>query len=279
MMTRALAALSLASLALAFAVLPRASRAADGQGRINPADVVQAAVLDGWRTKDGKRIAALELTLAPGWKTYWRSPGEAGIPPSFDWSGSTNLASVRIMWPRPTVFDLNGMESIGYKHRLVLPIEFTPKHPGQPIDLKAGVDLGVCHDICMPVSLKVAADLSGQGAQNPLIHRAIAEQPATPAQAGLTQAVCTVTPIADGLRLTAHLSVPPQGPKETTVVELPDRSIWISEAKTTRKGDRLTATVDMVPSSGGAFALNRSQLTITVLGAQHAVELHGCKAG
>ena len=76
----------------------------------------QAAVgtLDGWRQPDGSRLAAVEIRLAPGWHTYWRVPGDAGIPPSFDWSGSSNLASVAYEWPRPEIFDSFGMRT----HRL-----------------------------------------------------------------------------------------------------------------------------------------------------------------
>ena len=96
-------------------------------------DVVSARLLSGWQTDRGTHMAALELALAPGWKTYWRAPGDAGIPPSFDFSASTNLKSVRFHWPRPAVFDLNGMQTIGYHDHLVLPIEVTPEDPAQPV--------------------------------------------------------------------------------------------------------------------------------------------------
>ena len=59
-------------------------------------DVLAGTLLPGWQIEGGGQMAALQLTLAPGWKTYWRSPGDAGIPPSFDWSGSQNVKSVRI---------------------------------------------------------------------------------------------------------------------------------------------------------------------------------------
>ena len=68
----------------------------------------------GWQMQNGHHMAGLSLQLAPDWKTYWRAPGEAGIPPLFDWSGSTNVQSVRVHWPSPVVFHLNGMQTIGY---------------------------------------------------------------------------------------------------------------------------------------------------------------------
>jgi DsbC/DsbD-like thiol-disulfide interchange protein len=106
---------------------------------LHPSDVVQAELLTGWRTSDGTHIAALRLNLAEGWKTYWRVPGNAGIPPQLDWSGSQNVASVQTHWPQPAVFEQNGMYSIGYHDELVLPIEFTPIRadlPMAPVDTR-----------------------------------------------------------------------------------------------------------------------------------------------
>ncbi|MFC2970399.1 protein-disulfide reductase DsbD domain-containing protein [Acidimangrovimonas pyrenivorans] len=244
----------------------------------SPDKVVKAEVLPGWRMADGQRMAALHLRLADGWKTYWRAPGEAGIPPVFDWSGSTNLASARVIWPQPHVFDAGGMRSIGYKHDVVLPIEVTAADPSKPVALKAKVDIGVCRDICVPVALNLSADLAGKGAPDPAIRKALAAQPEPARKAGLTSAACAVEPIADGLRLTAQLDLPAQGGDETTVFELPDKTIWISQATTRRTGKHLTATADLVPATGAPFALDRSKVKITVLGAGKAVELLGCPA-
>ena len=66
---------------------------ASAQGRVD-SPVVAAEILPGWTSASGTRIAALHLTLTPGWHTYWRIPGEAGIAPRFDWGRSQNVASV-----------------------------------------------------------------------------------------------------------------------------------------------------------------------------------------
>ncbi|MFY8145805.1 MAG: protein-disulfide reductase DsbD domain-containing protein, partial [Rhodobacter sp.] len=81
------------ALVLALACLSHPARA------MTQDDLLSAEVLPGWRTEQGTHMAALRLTLAPGWKTYWRSPGDAGIPPLFNWSGSQNLSGVRVHWP------------------------------------------------------------------------------------------------------------------------------------------------------------------------------------
>ena len=129
-------------------------------GQEMPANILSATLREGWRTGAGTQMAALELKLAPGWKTYWRAPGEAGIPPEFDWSGSENIRAVAFHWPRPEVFDLNGMRTFGYHEALVLPVEISPADAGRPIAVKARIDLGVCNEICVPVSVSVAGELS-----------------------------------------------------------------------------------------------------------------------
>lgn len=265
-----LRALCLAALALA-APIPAA---AGGVG-----EVAELSVLPGWRTAEGTHMAALRITLAPGWKTYWRAPGDAGIPPQFSWEGSRNLAAVRLHWPRPEVYEINGMRSIGYYGELVLPMELTPARPGEPIRLRAEVDLGVCQEVCVPMQAGIAAELAPGGAPDPAIAAALAARPATAREAGVAAVSCDVEPIRDGLRLTARIDMPALGPEEVAVFELPDQSIWISESTGRREGTRLTAASDMVPPSGAPFLLDRSEVTITVLGRGRAVELSGCPSG
>lgn len=242
-----------------------------------PSPVISAELIDGWRTDTGHEMAAMRLVLAPGWKTYWRAPGEAGIPPRFNWSGSENLSGVAIHWPRPTMFDLNGVRTFGYHDLLVLPIELTARDPGAPVLLKAAVDLGVCDEICVPMALSLSGNIQPGGAQVPEIRAALADQPELARKAGLTAARCKAEPIRDGMRLTGRLTLPKVGPEEVAVVELADESVWVSAAATTRSGGDLEATVDLVPSSAQPFAVNRSDIRITVFGSTgRAVELQGC---
>jgi DsbC/DsbD-like thiol-disulfide interchange protein len=245
---------------------------------LDTADIVQGGVRPGWREPDGHHMAALHLTLAENWKTYWRAPGVAGIPPRFDWSGSENIASVTLHWPRPVVFEQSGIRSVGYEHELILPMEFTLIDPTKPARLEAMVDLGVCETICVPVTLRMGADLRPDGADDRAIRAALADQPRPAAKLGLSAAECAVEPISDGLRVTVALDMPSLGGDEFVVFELPDATIWVSESMTDRQGKRLVATSDMVPTSGAPFGLDRSDLRITVLGATQAVELTGCPA-
>lgn len=246
-------------------------------GQELPPDILSATLRGGWRTEAGTQMAALELKLAPGWKTYWRAPGEAGIPPEFDWTGSGNIRSVAFHWPKPEVFDLNGMRTFGYRETLVLPIEFRPVDPGRPIEVQARIDLGVCDEICVPVSVSVAGELAPGAAPDPVIGAALADRPDPAAKAGLATARCELEPIRDGMRLTSRLDMPPLGPEEIAVVELSDRTVWVSPAETSRTGGELRATADLVPADAKPFALDRSQVTITVFGtAGRVVEIEGC---
>lgn len=242
------------------------------------ADIVSVSFLPGWQDTNGRRMAAIRFDLASGWKTYWRSPGDAGIPPIFNWSGSQNLAGVRIHWPRPHVFAVNGLQSIGYKHELVLPIELTPVDPTQPIGLRAEIDMGVCSDICVPAAVSFSAQVNSGGRSDPMIKAALADRPATPHEAGLAAIGCTVEPIEDGLRVTATLALPPTGGAETVVFEPNAGSVWVSDALVQRAAGVLTASADLVAETGKPFALDRSAVVVTVLGSDRAVEIIGCPA-
>ncbi|MGB3316876.1 MAG: protein-disulfide reductase DsbD domain-containing protein [Albidovulum sp.] len=242
-----------------------------------PDNILHAELREGWRTSGGTQMAALHLTLAPGWKTYWRAPGEGGIPPSFDWAGSQNIADVAFHWPKPQVFDLNGMRVIGYRNELVLPMEFTAVDPSRPMTAMAEVELGVCEEICVPMSLSINAAFDGSSQPDPMIEAALAQRPESSGAAGLSSARCEAEAIRDGLRVTASMAIPPVGPDEFAVVELADRSVWISAADTRRQGGALTATADMVPPAAQPFALDRSSVRITIFGGSgRVVEVQGC---
>ena len=262
-------------MAMGGAALPLAAKA----GPTTQDEVLQARVLTGWQQADGSRMAALRLDLAPGWKTYWRSPGEAGIPPQFDWSASVNVKTVRLHWPAPVVFESNGLRSIGYRDQLVLPVEVTPVDPAKPVRLVAGVDLGICQDICLPASVVLDTSIEGKGAPDRMIEAALKARPRSAREAGLAGIRCKVEPIADGLRLSADLGLPQQGKSETVAFETSDRTIWVSESVAARRGATLTASAELVAPSAQPFALDRSGIILTVISERGAVEVRGCPAG
>jgi DsbC/DsbD-like thiol-disulfide interchange protein len=245
----------------------------------NPEEaVLDARLLPGWSTDQGTHMAALSLTLAPGWKTYWRAPGEAGIPPAFDWNRSENLATVALHWPTPQVFHTSGMLSIGYHDGLLLPIEVSAIDPAQPITLNGSVDIGVCKEICVPATLEVAVTLTQPGVGDPAIKAALRDQPMSAQAAGVSQVACAVKPTDSGLRLTASIRMPSAGSDETVVIEPGLASVWVSDPAVMRAGDTLTAATDLIGQPGEALALDRSAIVLTVIGGAQAVEIRGCPA-
>lgn len=239
---------------------------------------LDATLLSGWQTETGTHMAALQLSLAPGWKTYWRAPGEAGLPPLFNWSGSENVKSVLIHWPSPTVFETNGLQSVGYHDHVTLPLEVTARDPSKPLRLTAQIDLGICRDICLPASVHLSTDLISPGHPDTAISAALALRPDTAKEAGLGAISCAVEPIADGLRITAVMSLPRQGALETVMFEPSQPDIWVAKAITRRDAGQLTAVTEMVAPTGAPFALERSKLTLTVLADGKSVEIRGCPA-
>jgi DsbC/DsbD-like thiol-disulfide interchange protein len=121
---------------------------AGGRVRLITAGAPDAGVLQG----------ALEIDLQPGWKTYWRDPGDAGVPPQIDISKSTNVTSAEMRFPTPERFDDGTTKWAGYKHPVTLPVSFRIKTPGEPTTIDAGVFLGICEEICIPVQGRFTLD-------------------------------------------------------------------------------------------------------------------------
>jgi DsbC/DsbD-like thiol-disulfide interchange protein len=97
-------------------------------------------------------LGGIELDLQPGWKTYWRTPGDSGVPPRFDFSKSENIEAVTVLWPAPTKFDDGaGGHSMGYHNRIVLPLRIVAKNTDKPVTLRANVNYAVCEKLCIPV--------------------------------------------------------------------------------------------------------------------------------
>lgn len=244
---------------------------------------VSIELLPGWRTDEGTHIAAFRIKLDPGWKTYWRAPGDAGIPPRIDWSGSRNIDSVALHWPVPEIFSVGDMRSIGYHDEVVIPLEFVLSDAGNPAHLAGTIEIGVCDDICVPFSASFDAALPLAGGRSPMIVAALIDQPLTAHEAGVTVVTCTISAQASGLHIAAAITMPNAGPHagdaEAVVIETGDPAVWVSEPQSERRGDVLFATADLSHMAGGAFALDRAALRFTVLGDNRAVDIRGCVGG
>ena len=117
--------------------------------------------------------AGLELQLDPGWKTYWRYPGDSGVPPTFDFSGSDNVKSVTVEWPAPQRFpDGAGGNSIGYVGDVILPLRVFQIDPAKPTVLRLKLGYDVCANMCVPADADLALALPGKGTEDAAIKQA-----------------------------------------------------------------------------------------------------------
>ncbi|MEK9660752.1 MAG: protein-disulfide reductase DsbD domain-containing protein [Alphaproteobacteria bacterium] len=176
----------------------------------------------------------LEVVMEPGWKTYWRSPGEAGIPPGVDWNGSGNVGTTNFRWPAPERFDFFGIETFGYHDRIVFPIDVAVAEPGEPVSLRVRADLLICDDVCIPHTFKLSLDLPAgppmPSAEANLIDRYRSLVPGDGARAGLALDTIAAGPVAPLTELVvAAQSVMPFD-RPDLIVEGPDNILFAAPA-------------------------------------------------
>jgi suppressor for copper-sensitivity B len=154
----------------------------------------------------------LEFAMKPGWKIYWRSPGDAGFPPKPNWAGSTNLASVDIDWPAPKRFTVLGLKTLGYEGGVILPLTVRLLEPGKDMSLVANVQFLTCREICVPydaaLTLQLPSGAETNSQEGALIDKFAARVPTSGGQKGLSILAAMVDgpPGAQSLRLTADIS-------------------------------------------------------------------------
>ena len=112
--------------------------------------------------------AGIRVELEPEWKTYWRMPGDSGIPPQFDWAGSENSAAIEVGFPVPRRFNDAGGETIGYHEQVVFPVFVKPENLDAAVSLQLNMFFAVCKDVCIPAKAKAGAALEASAA-NPLL--------------------------------------------------------------------------------------------------------------
>ena len=116
---------------------------------------------------DGSGQAGFQIELSPGSITYWRDPGDAGVPPTFDFSRSTNVASAEVDFPAPgRIAESDGSEAFGYQRGVVFPIRVQAADPSRPVTLALDANYAVCEKICLPARAAVSLSLS-KGAATP----------------------------------------------------------------------------------------------------------------
>nr|WP_321462585.1 protein-disulfide reductase DsbD domain-containing protein [uncultured Cohaesibacter sp.] len=142
-------------------------------------------------TQDGRLKAGLEIELDEGWKTYWKVPGDAGLPPSFNLSASTNAADIETLWPVPHRIKAGSTEILGYKDAIIFPFLITPQNRNKPVTLDLAAQVGLCAELCVPLYAELSLEIPANGSHDMgtelLIDRDMALVPTAPRRAfGIT---------------------------------------------------------------------------------------------
>lgn len=234
----------------------------------------EVSLLVGWAEADGRRVAGLRMVLAPGWKTYWRAPGEGGLAPEFDWSASRNLADVSVEWPRPGVFDSFGVRTLGYADEVVLPLVLTPEDASAPVQLALDLHYGVCDEICVPEHVSLLLDLppDATGEAGAIAaHRAL-----VPTAEGVREARCAVRGAGEARAFEARIALDSAAEPPMVLVEGPPNA-WFGPVAVTGHGARLDASAE-VQVFGEPQWIGRDSLRLTLLWPDHAIDVQGCAA-
>ena len=211
----------------------------------------------------------LQLRLSPGWHTYWRTPGDAGVAPTIDWKGSENLAGAEIAWPAPQRLPpLGGLETVGYVNGVVLPIVVTLAHPGAALHLHAEVDYASCKEVCIPyhasLDLTLPPGLAQPGPEAALIAAARTRVPGDLAAAGLALRGSVVAPAQDGAVLSVRLAstgAPLRSP-DLFVEGAPDLSPGHPEIVLAQAGRTATLRVPIRGATAASLAGKPLRLTV-----------------
>lgn len=222
-----------------------------------------------------KRQAAVEIALDPGFLTYWRQPGEAGLPPTLDTSASDNIAAVAMEFPAPGLFQEGGVPLYGYRTAVTLPLAIELADPARPATLAVALDYAVCSTICLPG--KAALRLPLPTTTDPIVQARIdAARDAVPRRQtlggggprGIERVERDFAAPGRALAVTAHGAAP-----ANLFVEAPEGWFLTAHAPTTGEGGtlRFPVTVDEAPH--GEAGRGTVELRLTLVDAQGAVEV------
>jgi DsbC/DsbD-like thiol-disulfide interchange protein len=221
--------------------------------------------------------AGIELALAPGWKTYWRYPGDSGVPPRFDFSESENVKSVEIAWPAPHRFTDDSGTAIGYKTGVIFPLSIVPLAPGKPVLLRLKIDYAVCEKLCVPA--EGSAELALDGAASALDGALAAAEAQVPKRAALGDdaplAVRTVRREAGGEhpRVVVDVAAPGSAPIDLYAEgPTPEWALPVPEPVDGAAGGlhRFAFALDGLPSGASP---DGAALTFTLVSGGNAIEV------
>ena len=224
---------------------------------------------------DGPSVQlGLQFKIKPGWKIYWRSPGDAGLPPTVDWAGSDNLAGADFAWPAPHRFSYSGLETAGYEGEVVLPIQAKLAQPARALALRGKLDYLICSEICVPRHADLALTLpegpAAASGQAHLIGRYLARVPGPGALEGLT--LDSVTAVASDTLEIAVSATPPLKTPDLFAERADLMQFDKPEVKLEDGGSRAVFTLKSEPQTGQGGVADKP-LTLTMVDGDRGMEV------
>ena len=217
----------------------------------------------------------LQFRIQPGWKIYWRTPGDAGFPPQPTWNGGENLAAVSMRWPAPLRFSIFGLQTLGYEDDVVFPLDVRPERPGQPIAVRASIPYLICKEVCVPETAIVALDLPAGPAeptnQAISIARFDARVPGDGTLAGLSIQRASLESSGDEMTLTVEARALAPFVAPDLYVEGPEQTGFGAPVFQLRDGGR-SALIKATASGIDAAALTTTGLVLTLVDGVRAME-------
>ncbi len=250
-------------LALAPARSLAASGGADATGWSGSGHSAARLLAGGKRGDD--LLAGVAVTLDPGYLTYWRIPGDAGVPPTFDASGSDNVASVTAAFPAPRKLDEGGVEAFGYHDSVVFPLHVIARDPSRPVTLALAFSYAVCATQCLPAGARFRLTLPNEVSPDArtIMEQALAAVPretilGAPGPVAVERVVAGTIDGRPGLTITARAS-----DRSALFVEAPEGWYWQAKApRAAGDGTVVFAATALDHPNDGALDLAAVHLTL-----------------
>ncbi len=216
-----------------------------------------------------RTVAGVQIRMEAGWKTYWRNPGDSGVPPSFDWSGSSNLKRAEVLYPAPRrLADASGA-AIGYEDEVVFPVLITPERPGEPVALKLNLSYGLCKDLCIPNEASLSLVLPAKEAADQgdaLLLTGFLDLVPKSAEAGQLPTVSAIEATLDGSapKLVIETQFPAGASGSDLFVDAPDAYVPLPKADGPLNGGKQRFIVTF-GSAAEAAKIKGKSLTLTLV--------------
>ena len=223
--------------------------------------------------------AGIEIRLDPGWKTYWRYPGDTGMPPTIEFAGSNNVKSATVLWPAPERFpDGAGGHSIGYMGEIILPVRVAPADLARVSALNVQLKYAICGTLCVPAAAKLNLTLSGKGGDEGILQKAeqrVPKRVALGPNSGNMLAVLSVHCESGGThdRVVVEMAAPVGVPVDLFAEgPTPDWALPLPEPDGPENGAKRRFTFDLDGLPAGAQAKGAT-LMLTAVSSDDAIEV------